>query len=354
MIQHHRLHALAPAAVAVLLALAPCTAGAANAPKPPSGPPPPAPASTAQASAAPQSAASAVPATVTAPPPGPDTSAPALPSNATTSSLIHPGDQLAIAVYGSPELTQTTIVQHDGTIQYPLIGRVYVGGQTPAEARDVVAAALAKYLKHPAVTLSVAVQGQMSVTVMGNVKNAGKYQLRNSARLSEALAASGGVATLNGDYPMIRVLQPDGGFVMASLQKLLHDGDATQNVELGDNAIVYVTGAEVIRVQVLGAVSRPGNVEVNVGDRLSMALARAGVESAAKPDLNRVSLTRRDPSTGKAQATYTFDMFQYLQRGDQRYDPILQKDDTIYIPEARQVSPALIGILGIFGRLLGF
>ena len=37
-----------------------------------------------------------------------------------------------------------------------------------------------------------------------------------------------------------------------SLQKLLHDGDATQNLELADNAIVYVTGAETIRVQVLG------------------------------------------------------------------------------------------------------
>jgi polysaccharide export outer membrane protein len=350
---HHRLSALAPAAAAVLLALTPCAAGAAKTPAAP-GAPPPAPASTAQASAAPQARTSALPSTVTAPPPAPDNSGPAAPSNATTSALIHPGDQLAIAVYGSPELTQTTIVQHDGTIQYPLIGRVMVGGQTPAEARDVVAAALGKYLKHPAVTLSVAVQGQMSVTVMGNVKNSGKYPLRNSARLSEALAASGGVATLNGDYPMVRVLQPDGGVVMANLQKLLHDGDSTQNVELGDNAIVYVTGAEIIRVQVLGAVSRPGNVEINVGDRLSMALARAGVESAAKPDLNRVSLTRRDPSTGKAMATYQFDMFQYLQKGDQRYDPILQKDDTIYIPEARQVSPALIGILGIFGRLLGF
>jgi polysaccharide export outer membrane protein len=344
---HHRLPALAPAAAAVLLALTPCGALAAKAPATP-GPPPPAPAPI--SSPAPQPAASAVPPSITAPPPS---GASALPSS-TTSTQIHPGDQLAIGVYGNTELSQTTVVQSDGTIQYPLIGRVFVGGQTAAEARDAVAAALSKYLRHPVVTLSITQQGQINVLVMGNVKNSGKYAMRNNAHVSDALAASGGVATLNGDYPPVRIVQPDGSVVMANLQKLLHDGDATQNVELGDNAIVYVTGAEVIRVQVLGAVSRPGNVEVNVGDRLSMALARAGVEASAKPDLNRVSLTRRDPATGKAMATYQFDMFQYLQRGDQRYDPILQKDDTIYIPEARQVSPALIGILGIFGRLLGF
>jgi protein involved in polysaccharide export with SLBB domain len=103
---------------------------------------------------------------------------------------------------------------------------------------------------------------------------------------------------------------------------------------------------------VLGAVVRPGNVEVNQGDRLSMALARAGAEAGAKPDLTRVYLTRKDPATGKA-VSYQIDMFQALQRGDQRYDPILQKDDTVYIPEARQVSPLLAGVLGVVGRLLG-
>jgi polysaccharide export outer membrane protein len=268
------------------------------------------------------------------------------------SALIHPGDQLAITVYGHPDLTQTAVVQADGTIQYPLVGRVLVGGMSAAEAGDSLSKALQKYVRHPNVALAVQQTGSINVLVMGNVKNSGRFALRTGSRVSDAIAVAAGVSTANGEYPVARVSQ-DGAMTTVSLQKLLHDGDASQNIELSDNAIVYVPGAEVIRVQVLGAVTRPGNVEVSVGDRLSMALARAGAEAGAKSDLNRVYLTRIDPETGKTLPSYEINLYQALQRGDQRYDPILRKDDKIYVPEARSISPASIGILSILGRLLG-
>jgi protein involved in polysaccharide export with SLBB domain len=137
-----------------------------------------------------------------------------------------------------------------------------------------------------------------------------------------------------------------------SLQKLIHDGDASQNLELKNNALVYVTGGETFRVQVIGAVTRPGNVEVTKGERLSMALARAGVEAASKPALNRIYLTRYEPSSGR-NMSYRVDLYQALQNGQQD-DPILRKDDKILVPEARTVSPALIGVPVALGRLLGF
>ncbi len=242
-------------------------------------------------------------------------------------------------------------MQADGTIQYPLVGRVLVSGMSAAEARDALAKSLQKYLRHPIVSLAVQQQGSINVLVLGNVKTSGRYTLRSGSHLSDAVAAAAGIVQMNGDFPPARLSQ-DGTQQTLSLQKLLHDGDNTQNPELSDNAIVYVTGAETIRVQVLGAVSRPGNVEVNVGDRLSMALARAGAEASAKSDLNRVYLTRTDPATGKTLPSYEIDLYQALKRGDQRYDPILQKDDKIYVPEARSISPAMAGILGALGSLL--
>jgi polysaccharide export outer membrane protein len=267
-------------------------------------------------------------------------------------AVIQPGDQLAIGVYGDATLSQNAIVQPDGSIQYPLIGRIAMAGKTTADARAALATALERYVRHPNVTVGVAQQGQISVLVLGNVKTPGKYQVRSGARVSDAVAAGAGVASSNGEYPSARVSQADGTIAAVSLQKLLRDGDATQNVALQDNAIVYVTGADPIRVQVLGAVVRPGNVEVNQGDRLSMALARAGAEAGAKPDLNRVFLTRRDAASGKT-TSFQIDMFQALQHGDQRYDPIMQKDDTVYVPEARQPNAMTMGVIGMLGRLLG-
>ncbi len=292
--------------------------------------------------------------------PGPlNTPAPVIPQPTTTStspvtvsSVIHPGDTLAISVFEHPDLTQSAVVQADGTIQYPLVGRVLVGGMSVAEARDSVAAALKKYLKHPNVSLSMQQQGTIGVMVLGNVKQPGKYNVRSGARIADAIAAASGVAT-TGEYPIARVSQADGTMTPVNLQKLLHDGDASQNVQLDDNAIVYVTGGETIRVQVLGAVSRPGNVEINKGDHLSMAIARAGAESASRPDLNRVFITRKDPATGQT-TSYTVNLYQALERGDQRFDPVLVQDDKVYVPEAHGISPVSAGLLGILGRLLGF
>jgi polysaccharide export outer membrane protein len=222
-----------------------------------------------------------------------------------------------------------------------------------AEARDVLTRALRKYMKHPQVTLAVQQQGQINVLVLGNVKNGGKFQMRSGAHLIDAVSAAGGVATSYGEYPIAKISEADGTFTTASLEKLIRGSDATQNLPLEDNSMVYVTGAETVRVQVTGAVSRPGNVEVNVGDRLTMALARAGAEASVRPDLNRVMLTRLDPATGKF-TPYQIDVYQWYYHGDRRFDPILQKDDSIYVPEARSLSAGSIGILGLIGRLLRF
>ncbi len=277
--------------------------------------------------------------------PGADTVTP-------VNAKIGPGDHLAIGVYNEPSLTGTAIVQSDGTIQYSLIGRVALAGQTPVQAQETLTKSFAHYLRHPVVSVSIAQQGVISVVVMGNVRGTGRYQIRSGAHVTEAIAAAGGIAQFNGGFPTARVLQSDGTLAVADMQKLLRAGDTAQNVTVSDNAMVYVTGAETLRVQVLGAVTRPGNVDVFEGDRLSVALARAGAEAAAKPDLNHVFIRRKDATTGQS-LSYEVDLFKALKGGDPRYDPILQKDDTVYVPETRQVSPATIGILSILGRLVG-
>jgi polysaccharide export outer membrane protein len=274
-------------------------------------------------------------------------------SNATSvSSIIHPGDTLAISVFEHPDLTQNAVVQADGTIQYPLVGRVLVGGLVVADARDALTSALKKYLKHPNVSLAMVAQGSIGVMVLGNVKAPGKYQVRSGARVADAISAAAGVGT-TGEYPMARVAELDGTATQVNLQKLFHEGDASQNVELEDNAIVYVAGGETIRVQVLGAVSRPGNVEISKGDRLSTAVARAGAEAASRPDLSRVFVTRKDPASGVT-TSYTVNLNKALEQGDERNDPVLAKDDKVYVPEARGLSPLSIGLLGLLGRFLGF
>ncbi|HEY8297639.1 MAG TPA: polysaccharide biosynthesis/export family protein, partial [Candidatus Baltobacteraceae bacterium] len=123
---------------------------------------------------------------------------------------IAPGDQLAVAVFGDATLTQTVTVLPDGRIALPLIGDVSVGGSSTKAAGATIARALARYVRHPIVTVALAAQGTMNVLVLGDVKTPGKYAVRSNARLSDAIAAAGGLGDTNGDLPIARIASSAG------------------------------------------------------------------------------------------------------------------------------------------------
>ncbi|MBV8721616.1 MAG: hypothetical protein JO277_05670, partial [Candidatus Eremiobacteraeota bacterium] len=74
--------------------------------------------------------------------------------------------------------------------------------------------------------------------------------------------------------------------------------------------------------------------QVNEGDHLSAAVAKAGNSQNAHSDLNHIRLIRTSPD-GK-QTTSEVNLYDALQKGDIAADPALQKGDVIYIPEAYQ------------------
>lgn len=74
----------------------------------------------------------------------------------------------------------------------------------------------------------------------------------------------------------------------------------------------------------LGAVARPGNIDLRAGDRLSVALLRAGVGAPTISDLSRVHLRRLNPTPFTAIGFYQINVSEAAQRGDVRYDPILK------------------------------
>lgn len=285
--------------------------------------------------------------------PAPAPAAPVAGQAIVPDSVIRPGDQVSVQVYGDQSLTQTVTVAADGTIDYPLIGRVPIAGKSPAAASASIAQALHAYVKDPHVNVSIAQAGQMNVLVLGTVKSPGHYQIRSAGHLSDAIAAAGGLGITNGDFPPARITMSDGSIKQVSLQKLFHDGDSLLNIELGNNAIVYVDGPSSFTVEVVGAVDRPGNIELNEGDRLSMAIARAGTSPNILSDLSHVVVTRTDKS-GKATA-HEIDMYKALKEADLRYDPVLLKGDMVYIPQGRR--PVALGgfsPLSLIQHLMGF
>jgi len=255
---------------------------------------------------------------------------------------IHPGDQLSVQVFGDQTLTQNVIVLDDGTVEYPLIGRVSVAGKTPDQAAAVFVARLRQYVRNPTVNVLITQLGQPDVLVLGDVKTPGKYALRSDAKLTDAIAAAGGLVNTNGAFPNARVADADGEVHTVSLQNLLQRGDTTLDVALGEGSVVYVPGRIPLIVEVAGAVDHPGDVQVSEGDHLSVAIAKAGNSQNAQADLNHIRIVRTG-ADGKQTSTEV-NLYNALNKGDQQADLALEKGDVIYVPQATRHSDVFSGI----------
>jgi polysaccharide biosynthesis/export protein len=261
---------------------------------------------------------------------------------------IRVGDTLTISVYNEPTLTQPALrVLPGGAVAMPLAGEVRVAGLTSGQASNVVAKALSRYLKNPSVTVAVALLGPVEVLVLGNVKTPGKYVMQPESRLTDALAAAGGLGPTDGDLPTARLQTLDGAVSQVSLQKLLHDGDTSLNAPISNEMTVYIPSLLTLNVQIFGAVDHPGDVLLHQGDRVLTALARAGTSPSLNPDLNRVTVRHIDPD-GKSELK-TVNVYEIVKSQDVAKDVLLQKGDIVYVPQAAHKVNAGDVLSTIFG-----
>jgi polysaccharide export outer membrane protein len=277
--------------------------------------------------------------------------APAL-AAAPSTYVIHPGDVLAVSVYGESTLTQNVTVLPDGSADLPLIGRVRFGGLTTSASEHMLAEKLSAYIRKPMVTVEVTTQGQISVLMLGDVKTPGKYTLRAGGKVSDAIAAAGGLdSALVGPLPVARVQSGNDPVQTASLEKLLREGDTSQDYTLADNSVVYVQSRASFAIEVVGAVDHPGDVELHDGDRLSVAIAKAGNSANAQADLNHIFITR---TTAAGTTSKEINLYDALQHGQLDADPRLQNGDVVYVPQSRKPSTNPGNFFNIIRTIVGF
>jgi polysaccharide export outer membrane protein len=164
----------------------------------------------------------------------------ALPANANpdadlTSSdyRIGPRDLLQVSVFQVPDLNRTVQVNGKGFVILPLVGGVQVGGKTPEQAEQEIAAKLEKrYLRSPQVSVSIAKSGQR-VTVNGAVKSPQVLTIDGRLTLSQAIAQTGGVNEV-GNAQRIHVARVTG----QTVNDVIFDLEAIQSGKAADPSLV--------------------------------------------------------------------------------------------------------------------
>jgi polysaccharide export outer membrane protein len=237
------------------------------------------------------------------------------PPPGTVDYRLGPGDIVKIAVYNNPDLATEAEVAHDGTISFPLVGQVALGGLTRAGAEKAIAERLDSggFVPKPHVNLLIAQYRSQQVAVMGEVNKPGKYPVSHGTGVADLLAMAGGITAKGAQ--VINVIQKDGSGRTVEhkvdVQKLLVGSDGSRNIRLGNEDIVVVPPMPVFYIY--GEVRQPGSYplapDMTVRQALSLGggLTPRGTERGIQVD--------RKAKDGKVR-TYRAQMADRLQAGD--------------------------------------
>lgn len=232
---------------------------------------------------------------------------------------LAPGDQIRIQVFQSPDLTVETRITESGSIRYPLIGTVQLGGLSLSAAESRIANALRSggYLVQPQVNIALLQVRGTQVAVLGNVSRPGRFPLDTAGtRVTDMLAMAGGNTGAGDDSVVLTGTRQGQPFrkVIDIAGLFLPDATPADNPVLEGGDTMYVHRAPMFYIY--GEAQRSGAHRIERGMTVLQGLATGGGPTARGTE-SRLRLHRRSASGTVEQLSPN--MADLLQPGDVIY-----------------------------------
>jgi len=158
-------------------------------------------------------------------------------------------DQLVVTILPDPIVTETVIVRPDGRITIQLIGEVEASGRTPDQIAAEIEERIGRYKRGARVTVAVGHAESSAVTVLGEVRNPGRFALTKLTRVTEALGFVGGPTNFAKTSGIVVVRShPSGTEIRPVDFSAIRQGDLTTNVALQGGDIIWVPPTLLARI----------------------------------------------------------------------------------------------------------
>ena len=245
---------------------------------------------------------------------------PADPAKPPAEYRIGPGDVLQIIVWDHMELTNPfgavtrdpvssgQLVAADGSIFFPYVGVVQVGGKTVQQVRDQLIAGLRSVVNKPQVDVRVAAYRADRVQVTGEVKNPGLVTIDDTVKgVLEAINERGGLNPTASRRTAI--LLRGGQTFQIDIAGLLSGDRPAINPQLMPGDIVHVPDTSEDQVFVLGEVTKQGPIVLSQQQTtLIEALTKSGGLDKATANDSGVLVFRKPAAPDQPAQVFALDM----------------------------------------------
>ena len=188
--------------------------------------------------------------------------------------LIRPGEQLTITFLKTNLASLRLAVNAEGMLVHTTLGIFDLRGMTLAQVRQKLQEPLARQYNAKEIDISIGPPTLVTISVLGAVERPGTYMGWTSQRVSDMIAAAGGL-TADGSS---RRISFSGGPVAVSvdLDRATFLGQDTLNPRLYAGYRIEIPYRSNNRVQIIGEVLKPREVELLPGDSVGSLLKMAG------------------------------------------------------------------------------
>lgn len=215
-------------------------------------------------------------------------------SQARSDYTLAAGDMIHIQVFQNADLTLDSRVNEGGTITFPLIGQIDIGGLSIGAAEKKIADALQTggFLQKPQVNITVVQMRGNQVSVLGQVSKPGRFPLETSnIRLSDMLANAGGIMPTGDDVAVVTGTRNGQPFrKLVDIPSLFMGAKSADDIVLQGGDTVFVNRAPMFYIY--GEAQRSGSFRIERDMTVMQALA-AGGGPTIRGSEKRLRLTRK-------------------------------------------------------------
>lgn len=209
--------------------------------------------------------------------------------NPNSSYVLDVGDVLKIQLTGQKNYIDNLIINGDGSVNVPDIGRVIVAGLTLSSASDTITTKITEAFISTEVYITLGRIRDVNILVTGNANKPGIYTLSGNSNILHALTVAGGISD-QGSMREINLIRDNKVIESLDMYDLLIDGRYNIKKRLRSGDVVFVESIKNI-VTIDGAIKRPAKYEVKNNQNLLQVFEYAnGMKQTA--DIRNISLER--------------------------------------------------------------